>query len=216
MPLRTEAIAKRLREADDLLGAGKWDNERDILVVQPMPNLENLRTQGAGSIDLRLGTWFLSLRQSRMPCLQPDSSKEKQRRQYARHHYVQFGKNYYLHPGSFVLGTTLEWVRIPRDLFGYVVGKSTLGRRGLVIATATAVHPGFMGCVSLELANIGEIPIVLKPGMFVCQLCLHDAPYSVEDIPAVDRSQHAGHRRAELGRWELNPPTEFLADAGES
>jgi len=216
MPLRTEAIAKRLREADDLLSAGKWDVERDILVVQPKPNLEKMKTLGSCSIDLRLGTWFLSLRQSRLPYLEPDTSKEKHCKQYARHHYVRFGESYYLHPGSFVLGTTLEWVRIPRDLFGYVAGKSTLGRRGLVIATATAVHPGFMGCVSLELANVGEIPIVLKPGMFACQLCLHNAPWLAEDLPNVDCSQHVGHRRAELGKWELNRQSEFLADAGES
>lgn len=48
------------------------------------------------------------------------------------------------------------------------MGKSSLGRRGLVIETAPGVHPGFSGCLTLELANVGEIPIVLKPRGRVC------------------------------------------------
>ena len=215
MLLRTEEIAELLREGDELLRAGKWDKKRDPLVIAPIPDLKTLKARGAGAVDLRLGTWFLSLRQSRIPFLEVDSSDERRCRQYARHHYVRFGERYYLHPGSFVLGTTLEWLRLPKNLFGYVAGKSTLGRRGLVIATATAVHPGFMGCVTLELANIGEIPIVIKPGMLACQLCLHEARY-LELSPEMDPSQHAGHRRAELGRWKLDRSTEFLAGAGES
>jgi len=207
MLLRTERIAELLHE-------GEKEEASDPLIIAPAPNLEDLAKQGAGAVDLRLGTWFLSLRQSRMPYLDVALSDADQCLQLCKYHYVRFGESYYLHPGSFVLGTTLEWMRIPKNLFGSVAGKSTVGRRGMVIATATAVHPGFTGCVSLELANIGEIPIRIRPGMLVCQLSLYLVDF-VEQSKEVDRSQHVGKRRAELGSWLLDPLARKLAKAVE-
>src|SRR3954467_386484 len=61
--------------------------------------------------------------------------------------FVPFGKRFYLHPGKFALGMTLEWLRMPKCLTGSVVGKSSWGRRGLVIETAPCVHPGYLGCL---------------------------------------------------------------------
>jgi dCTP deaminase len=209
MLLRTEEIAALLKE-------GLNPEKEDPFVISPTPDLDKLEHQGAGAIDLRLGTWFLSLSQSRMPCLDMDGidSVNTEQRQLCRYHYVHFGEKYYLHPGTFVLGTTLEWLRLPRNLFGYVVGKSTLGRRGLVIATATAVHHGFTGCLTLELANIGEIPVVLRPGILVCQLSLHQSSQLAQE-KEVDCSQHIGKRRAELGCWKRDSLAEALARAYE-
>ncbi len=78
-----------------------------------------------------------------------------------------------MHPGQLVLGSTLEYVQLPRDLMAYVIGKSSWGRMGLVIATATKVDPGFKGCITLEIVNEGEIPLVLYPGLPIAQLVLH-------------------------------------------
>jgi dCTP deaminase len=88
-------------------------------------------------------------------------------------HFVPFGENFVLHPGRFVLGVTMEWLTLPKSLSGYVSGKSSLGRHGLVIETAAGLHPGFSGCLTLELANVGEVPIVISPGMEICQIFLH-------------------------------------------
>ena len=88
-------------------------------------------------------------------------------------YYVPFGEQFILHPGTFVLGVTLEWIRLPRDLAAYVIGRSSWGRYGLIIATATGVHPRFTGCLTLELSNVGEIPIKVKPGASICQLFVH-------------------------------------------
>jgi dCTP deaminase len=60
------------------------------------------------------------------------------------------------------------------DVLAYVIGRSSWGRLGLIIATATVIHPGFKGCITLELVNHGDIPIELYPGCFICQLVLHE------------------------------------------
>jgi dCTP deaminase len=76
-----------------------------------------------------------------------------------------------LHPGEFVLGTTLETVSVPDDLVSRIEGKSSLGRLGLIIhSTAGFIDPGFSGHVTLELTNIATLPITLYPGMKIGQV----------------------------------------------
>lgn len=170
----------------------------DPLRILPTPDLESLRKDGAASIDLRLGTWFLTLRQSRFPCLnvKDGSGDSPGENRLVRRYYIPFGGQFILHPRNFVLGATLEWIRLPRDLGGYVVGKSSWGRRGLVIATAVGVHPGFSGCLTLEITNLGEVPIAIKPGMLICQLSLHTVDTNSNEK---DKSPFFGKRRPVLG-----------------
>ena len=78
-----------------------------------------------------------------------------------------------LHPGEFVLGSTYEFVTLPDNIAARLEGKSSLGRLGLMThSTAGFVDPGFKGHVTLELANVSNLPIKLWPGMKVGQLCL--------------------------------------------
>jgi dCTP deaminase len=78
-----------------------------------------------------------------------------------------------LHPGEFVLGSTLEVVTLPDDLAGRLEGKSSLGRLGLLThSTAGFIDPGFSGHITLELSNVSNLPIKLYPGMKIGQLCL--------------------------------------------
>lgn len=204
MILSSAQIAKRLKE-------GEEPGASDPLVIAPPPDLAELTKQGFASVDLRLGTWFLSLRQARMAYIPVETSP--QQLQFTKTHYVPFGKEYYLHPRNFVLGISLEWLRLPANLAGYVVGKSSWGRRGLIIATATGVHPGFKGCITLELTNIGEIPIGILPGMPICQLFLHHVELSGMEVP--DRSQFVGSRKPKVGRIVLDPLFKKLAKAYE-
>ena len=215
MILKSEQILALLRQEDPTAKA-------DPLVIVPAPEEEELAKKGAASVDLRLGTWFVSLRQSRMSCLDMSGRRsEKSERQERPHshphlsktHYVPFGGAYYLHPGNFVLGTTLEWLRLPINLFGQVIGKSSLGRRGLVIATAIGVHPGFTGCLTLELSNVGEIPLAIIPGMLVCQLCLHQVD-QLGQSDFVDCSQFVGSHKPRLGLYQLDEQAQALADEG--
>ena len=76
-----------------------------------------------------------------------------------------------LHPGEFVLGSTLERVAVPDDLVARLEGKSSLGRLGLLIhSTAGFVDAGFDGQLTLELSNVANLPITLYPGMKIGQV----------------------------------------------
>ena len=76
-----------------------------------------------------------------------------------------------LHPGEFVLGSTLERVRVPTDLVARLEGKSSLGRLGLLIhSTAGFVDAGWNGQLTLELSNVANLPITLYPGMKIGQI----------------------------------------------
>ena len=80
-------------------------------------------------------------------------------------------KPFILHPGEFVLGSTLERIGVPDDLVGRVEGKSSLGRLGLLIhSTAGFIDAGFDGHITLELANVASLPITLYPGMKIGQV----------------------------------------------
>lgn len=81
------------------------------------------------------------------------------------------GEHFALHPGEFVLGSTLEHITFPDVLAGQLMGKSSLGRLGLVIhQTAGFFDSGFAGNPTLELTNAAPIPIKLYPGMWVAQM----------------------------------------------
>jgi dCTP deaminase len=89
-----------------------------------------------------------------------------------------------LHPGEFVLGSTLERVRLPDDLVARLEGKSSLGRLGLLIhSTAGYVDPGWDGYLTLELSNVANLPITIYPGMKIGQISFFrlstaaEAPY---------------------------------------
>ena len=75
-----------------------------------------------------------------------------------------------LHPGEFVLASTLEHVEVPDDLVARLEGKSSLGRIGLLIhSTAGYVDPGWKGNLTLELSNVANLPITLYPEMRIGQ-----------------------------------------------
>lgn len=81
------------------------------------------------------------------------------------------GEAFILHPGEFVLGSTLERVALPDDLVARLEGKSSLGRLGLLIhSTAGYIDPGFDGTITLELSNVARLPISIYPGMAIGQI----------------------------------------------
>lgn len=170
---------------------------RDPLVIHPYTDddIRTLKEDLTASVDLRLGTWFVSLRKPRMAELRSGSNAA----QFSETQYVPLGDSYFLHPGSFVLGITLEWLRLPRNVAGYVIGKSSWGRRGLIIATATGVQPGFMGCLTLELTNVGEIPIQIETGSKICQIFLHKVQIERNSTAKPEDSQFSMKRKPDVG-----------------
>ncbi|MBI1758504.1 MAG: dCTP deaminase [Actinobacteria bacterium] len=112
-----------------------------------------------------------------------------------------------LHPGEFVLASTLEIVTLPDDLAGRIEGKSSLGRLGLLThSTAGWIDPGFTGHITLELSNVANLPITLWPGMKIGQLCLFrlsspaEHPYGA----AVYGSRYQGQRGPTPSKSWLN------------
>lgn len=164
-----------------------------MLSVVPSPDTKKLSETGAASLDLRLGRWFRTMRHARTELLRVSNLNEDPVP--TKEHFVRFGEQFVIHPRNFVLGITLEWLRLPSDLAGYVTGKSSLGRRGLIIETAAGIQPGFAGCLALELSNVGEVPIALLPGMQICQVFLHN----VGPDPKFALSQFIGRRKPVLG-----------------
>ena len=80
-------------------------------------------------------------------------------------------KPYILHPGEFILASTIEWVEIGDNIVANMDGKSSLGRIGLIIhATAGFLDPGFKGNITLEISNIAKLPITLYAGMPIGQV----------------------------------------------
>lgn len=81
-------------------------------------------------------------------------------------------RGFIIHPGEFLLGSTVEKITLPRDIAGKLEGRSSLGRLGLVIhATAGYVDPGFSGWLTFELSNLSRLPIRIYPGMKIAQIC---------------------------------------------
>ncbi len=84
---------------------------------------------------------------------------------------IKKGDPLIVHPGEFLLGTTVEKVKIPNDIVAQLNGRSSLGRLGIIIhATAGFIDPGFEGYITLEMTNMANIPIALYPHMRIGQL----------------------------------------------
>ncbi|MBA7495124.1 dCTP deaminase, dUMP-forming [subsurface metagenome] len=144
----------------------------DPLVIMPL--IEPRRQCKTNSVDVRLGFDFILFRKAELSTL--DLTDVKLREKIGRYYervYVGYDQPFMLHPRELVLGGTLEYLRIPKDLTVYITGRSTWGRLGLIIATATLIHPGFKGCPTLELVNHGNIPIQLFPRWPIAQLSFH-------------------------------------------
>jgi dCTP deaminase len=121
------------------------------------------------SIDVRLDRFFRVFESHRSTHIDPARDDEDLTRLVDQ----PMDRAFVLHPGEFVLGSTLEKVTLPADLAGRLEGKSSLGRLGLVVhSTAGFIDPGFSGHVTLELSNLAPLPIKLWPGMKIGQLCL--------------------------------------------
>ena len=120
------------------------------------------------SVDVRLDNLFRVFNNTRYTHIDPAQQQDELTS------LVQAaeGEPFVLHPGEFVLGSTLESCSLPGDLAGRLEGKSSLGRLGLLThSTAGFIDPGFSGHVTLELSNVATLPITLWPGMKIGQLC---------------------------------------------
>jgi len=145
------------------------------LVITPLLEPEKQLHEGSASVDLRLGTRFEVPRKGDLTHIDTQSRDfEKKIANLQDSYYVNIGDFFVLHPGHFVLATTLETLCLPPDLAGSVVTRSSWGRYGLIIATAVGIHPKFVGVLTLELRNLAEVPLKLYPGRRILQVFFHE------------------------------------------
>ena len=119
------------------------------------------------SVDVRVDSTFRVFHNARYPYIDVKQPQE------ALTEVVEISGDepFILHPGEFVLGSTLERVTLPDDLVARLEGKSSLGRLGLLIhSTAGFIDPGFDGHVTLELSNVANLPITIYQGMKIGQI----------------------------------------------
>jgi dCTP deaminase len=119
------------------------------------------------SVDVRVDRYFRVFRNNRYPFIDVKEPQDELTELLE----VDPDTPFILHPGEFVLGSTLERVRLPSDLVARLEGKSSLGRLGLLIhSTAGFIDPGWDGHVTLELSNVANLPITIYVGMKIGQL----------------------------------------------
>jgi dCTP deaminase len=155
------------------------------------------------SLDVRVDRLFRVFRNSRYPYIDVKAEQEELTELVV----VDGAEPFILHPGEFVLGSTLERVALPDDLVARLEGKSSLGRLGLLIhSTAGFIDPGFDGHVTLELSNVANLPITIYPEMKIGQLSFvqmsepAEAPYGSGGLG----SKYQGQRGPTPSRYWQN------------
>lgn len=143
----------------------------DSLVITPLLERDKVLGDSADvdSIDLRLGTYFLLPQVPPVPFTYP--SKQFAKLSHVRVH-VPLGSYLVIPAHETVLGSTLEFIKLPSDLCGEILTKSSVARTFTVIETAPWIHPSYRGCLTLEIANASNTPLILYPGRLIAQLIL--------------------------------------------
>ena len=154
------------------------------------------------SVDVRVDRLFRVFRNNRASFI--DVKKEQDLTELVE---IDESEPFILHPGEFVLGSTLERIRLPDDLVARLEGKSSLGRLGLLIhSTAGFIDPGWDGHVTLELSNVANLPITIYPEMKIGQLSFvqmaepTDHPYGSSGLG----SKYQGQRGPTPSRYWQN------------
>jgi dCTP deaminase len=136
------------------------------------------------SVDIRLGNHFLVLDEHGMGLLSLDD--EIQYREIETNEII-------VPPKSFLLATTMEYVKLPNNVTAFVEGRSSIGRMGLFIQNAGWVDPGFEGEITLEIFNANTLPIRLTSGRRICQLVFAMMDEATENPY---RGKYQGQRKA--------------------
>jgi len=177
------------------------------LVITPL--LEPARVLDNDSIDLRLGTFFLLPQTPPEPFLDPTEPRAAKRSHMRIH--KPLGDYLVVPAHQTVLGATLEFIKLPNDLCGQILTKSSVARTFLVIETAPWIHPMYRGCLTLEIANVSNTPILLYPGFPIGQLILMKLDEPVDEKQQL-MSTYVGPIEPEAP--DLKDPKEVLRRIG--
>lgn len=143
--------------------------DEGIISLSPRP--ANDKINGA-TIDVRLGNSFRVFREHLTPYIDLSGSREVMTEQLnkvmSEEIIIPDGEAFFLHPGELALATTLESVSLPANIVGWLDGRSSLARLGLMVhVTAHRIDPGWQGKIVLEFFNAGKLPLALRPNMAI-------------------------------------------------
>jgi dCTP deaminase len=124
---------------------------------------------GSCSVDFRLGHVFSVFEHSRHAYI--DLRDRTAIQDLMSTVEVKDGEAFVLQPREFVLAITEEHLELADDVLGRLEGRSSLGRIGIIVhGTAGLFDPGWRGKATLELSNLGRMPVALYPGMRICSM----------------------------------------------
>lgn len=138
--------------------------DRGGIIITPLPLVEDWSND---AVNLRLGNHFLLPQSPPPPFIALDNIRLNQTRV-----QVPWGEYLVLPPHHTVLGSTMEFIKLPIDVSGQILTRSSIARTFIIIETAPWIHPGYRGCLTLEIANVSNTPILLHPGIPIGQLLL--------------------------------------------
>lgn len=150
---------------------------------------------GSCSVDFRLGNEFSVFEHSRHALI--DLRERTPIQELMRTITVPEGEKFILQPGEFALAITEEALELDDDVLGRLEGRSSLGRIGIIVhGTAGLFDPGWRGRATLELSNLGVMPVALYPGMRICSFTFEQLSSPVE-IPYHKKAsnKYAGQSR---------------------
>ena len=172
--------------------------------IEIKPILDEKQIQPS-SVDMRLGDEFKVFKVIRKAYIDPKDEDDIS--SYMEEVKVPQGEAFIIHPNEFALATTAEYVKIPDDLVARVEGRSSMGRLGVTMhVTAGFIDPGFEGNITLEISNIGAMPVALYPGQRVCQI-VFETMTSPAEVPyghPSRNSKYMGQTRPESSRVKLD------------
>lgn len=139
------------------------------IVIDPRPDD---RAVSGVSVDLRLGHRFRVFSSHTIPFIDLSGTREQVNQSVEKvmgdEIHITEQQTFVLHPGELALGITLESITLPDDLVGWLDGRSSLARLGLMVhVTAHRIDPGWSGNIVLEFFNSGKLPLALRPGMAI-------------------------------------------------
>lgn len=132
---------------------------------------------GPASIDLRLSRVFKFFRIDKFSLI---DTKQPLPQHFMNSITLKDNEPFIIHPGSFVLASTKEYVKLPDSLAMKVEGKSSLARMGILVHTAGFVDPGFEGTLTLEISNQSNVAVALYPNMYICQVAVYELSSKAE------------------------------------
>lgn len=135
--------------------------------IRISPKIDQTTQLSSCSVDFRLGNTFMVFEHSRYSYIDPRSPVSVA--ESMRKIIVPEGEHFMMHPGDFVLASTVESIELPDDILGRLEGRSSMARLGIIVhSTAALFEPGWIGTATMELGNLGRIAVALYPGMRIC------------------------------------------------